>query len=60
MSKRGMEFFNNHAGHQKEADKVGFKKCVLPPINLDTLKYSGSSLSLIGANSIEKAIEVLF
>ena len=60
MSKRGMEFFNNHAGHQEEADKVGFKKCVLPKINLDRLKRSDNALSLIGIGSIEKVIEVLF
>jgi DNA repair protein RadA/Sms len=44
----------------KEAEKLGFKKCVLPRINLDRLKYSDSTISLIGVGSIEKAIEVLF
>jgi len=55
-----MEFFNNHAGHQEEADKVGFKKCVLPKINLDRQKRSDNAISLICAGSIEKVIEVLF
>jgi DNA repair protein RadA/Sms len=44
----------------KEAEKLGFKKCVLPRINSDRLKPSESSLSLIGVGSIEKAIEALF
>ncbi|MGH7889544.1 MAG: DNA repair protein RadA, partial [Thermodesulfobacteriota bacterium] len=43
-----------------EAEKLGFKKCILPRINLERLKPSESSLSLIGTGSIEKAIEVLF
>jgi DNA repair protein RadA/Sms len=44
----------------KEAEKLGFKKCVLPRINLERLKRSDSDISLIGVGSIEKAIEVLF
>lgn len=44
----------------KEAEKLGFKKCVLPRINLERLKHSDSNVSLIGIGSIEKAIEVLF
>jgi len=44
----------------KEAEKLGFKKCVLPRINFDRLKPSESSISLIGVGSIEKAIEALF
>ena len=44
----------------KEAEKLGFKKCVLPKINLDRLKRSDNAISLIGVGSIEKAIEVLF
>lgn len=46
----------------KEAEKLGFKKCVLPKINLDRLKRSDNTntISLIGVGSIEKAIEVLF
>jgi DNA repair protein RadA/Sms len=44
----------------KEAEKLGFKKCVLPRINLERLKHSDSNVSLIGIDSIEKAIEVLF
>jgi DNA repair protein RadA/Sms len=44
----------------KEAEKMGFKKCVLPRINVERLKHSESTISPIGVDSIEKAIEVLF
>ena len=44
----------------KEAEKMGFKKCVLPRINVERLKHSNSTISPIGVDSIEKAIEVLF
>lgn len=44
----------------KEAEKMGFRKCVLPRINLERLKRSDSDVSLIAVGSIEKAIEVLF
>lgn len=44
----------------KEAEKFGFKRCVLPQVNLERLKRSDDEMSLIGVNSIEKAIEVLF
>lgn len=44
----------------KEAEKLGFKKCVLPKINLERLKPSETSLTLIGVAAIEKAIEALF
>lgn len=44
----------------KEAEKLGFKKCILPRINRDRLKSSDSSLSLIGVGSVEKAIEEMF
>jgi DNA repair protein RadA/Sms len=44
----------------KEAEKLGFRKCVLPRINLERLKHSDNAISLIGVGSIEKAIEVLF
>ncbi|MGH7791167.1 MAG: DNA repair protein RadA [Thermodesulfobacteriota bacterium] len=44
----------------KEAEKLGFKKCVLPKINLERLKPSESSISLVGVSSIESAIEALF
>jgi DNA repair protein RadA/Sms len=44
----------------KEAEKLGFRKCVLPRINLERLKRSDTDISLIGVGSIEKAIEVLF
>ncbi len=43
-----------------EAEKLGFKKCVLPEINLERLKRSDIAISLIGVGSIEKAIEALF
>jgi DNA repair protein RadA/Sms len=44
----------------KEAEKLGFKKCVLPGINLERLKRSDNDISLIGVGSLERAIEVLF
>jgi len=44
----------------KESEKLGFKRCVLPQVNLERLKRSDDEISLIGVNSIEKAIEVLF
>jgi DNA repair protein RadA/Sms len=44
----------------REVEKLGFKKCVLPRINLERLKRSDSTISLVGVSSIEKAIEVLF
>lgn len=44
----------------KEAEKLGFKKCVLPRINVERLKNSDCTISLIGVGSIQKAIEVLF
>ncbi len=44
----------------KEAEKLGFKKCALPQINLDRLNSYDNSISLVGVDSIEKAIEALF
>lgn len=44
----------------KEAEKLGFKKCVLPRINVERLKNSDCTISLIGVCSIQKAIDVLF
>jgi DNA repair protein RadA/Sms len=44
----------------KEAEKLGFKKCVLPRINVERLKNCDCTISLIGVGSIQKAIEVLF
>ncbi|GBD38678.1 DNA repair protein RadA [bacterium HR37] len=43
----------------KEAEKLGFKRCLLPRTNLERLTVE-TSLSLIGVDSIEKAIEALF
>jgi DNA repair protein RadA/Sms len=44
----------------KEAEKLGFKKCILPRINVERIKSSVSSLSLVGVSSIENAIEAIF
>jgi Predicted ATP-dependent serine protease len=44
----------------KEAEKLGFKKCILPRINRDRLKHFDSNISLVGVSSVEKAIEALF
>ena len=43
-----------------EAHKLGFTKCVVPKINLDRVQNNDNSISLIGVDSIEKAIEVFF
>ncbi len=43
-----------------EAEKLGFKKCILPRINIERLKRSDTTISLVGVGSIEKAVEVLF
>lgn len=44
----------------KEAEKLGFKKCILPRINVERIKSRGNSLSLVGVTSIENAIEAIF
>jgi DNA repair protein RadA/Sms len=44
----------------KEAEKLGFKKCILPRINVERKKSPGRSLSLVGVTSIENAIEAIF
>ena len=43
-----------------EAQKLGFTKCVVPKINLDRVGSTDNSISLVGVDSIEKAIEVFF
>ena len=43
-----------------EAQKLGFTKCVVPKINLDRVASTNDSISLVGVDSIEKAIEVFF
>ncbi len=43
-----------------EAQKLGFNKCVVPKINLDRVASRNNSISLVGVDSIEKAIEVFF
>jgi len=43
-----------------EAEKLGFTKCIMPKINFDRLKRSDGSISLIGVDSVESAIEVIF
>jgi len=44
----------------KEAEKLGFKKCILPTINFERFKLQDNNISLVGVSSIEKAIEALF
>jgi DNA repair protein RadA/Sms len=44
----------------KEAQKLGFKKCVIPRINFDRFKPQDNNISILGVGSIEKAIEALF
>ncbi|HWP91541.1 MAG TPA: DNA repair protein RadA [Thermodesulfobacteriota bacterium] len=44
----------------KEAEKLGFKKCILPTINFERFKPQDNNISLVGVGSIEKAIEALF
>ena len=44
-----------------EAEKLGFKKCLLPKINLDNNKnLKSKTLELVGVKSITEAIELLF
>lgn len=43
-----------------EARKLGFTKCILPKINLDRISSGDNSISLIGVESVEKAIEEFF
>lgn len=43
-----------------EAHKLGFTKCVVPQINLDRVASTDNSISLVGVDSIEKAIEIFF
>jgi len=43
-----------------EAQKLGFTKCIVPKINLDRVGSTDNSISLVGVDSIEKAIEVFF
>jgi DNA repair protein RadA/Sms len=44
----------------KEAEKLGFKKCILPTINFERFKPQDNNISLVGVGSIEKAIDALF
>jgi DNA repair protein RadA/Sms len=44
----------------KEAEKLGFKKCILPRINFERFKPQDNNISIVGVGSIEKAIEALF
>jgi DNA repair protein RadA/Sms len=44
----------------KEAEKLGFKRCILPRINVERIKSPVSSLALVGVGSIENAIEAIF
>ena len=44
----------------KEAEKLGFKKCILPHVNYERLNSSATSIELHGVISIEKATEALF
>ncbi len=41
----------------QEAQKLGFKRCILPKISLETLKVKGS-LELVGVKNIEEAIKI--
>jgi len=41
-----------------EAEKMGFKQCIIPQSNLKHLKKT--SLQTIGIRKVEKAFEVLF
>lgn len=43
-----------------EAEKLGFNKCVIPKINLDRVASGENSLTLIGVDSVENAIEEFF
>lgn len=44
----------------KEADKLGFKACVLPRDNLKGIKKRPGSIELVGVASVREAMETLF
>lgn len=44
----------------KEAEKLGFKRFILPRINSDNLKHKDSKQKYIGIENINEAIEILF
>lgn len=44
----------------KEAEKLGFKKFLLPMINIDKLNHKDNKQSYIGIENINQAIEILF
>ena len=44
----------------KEAEKLGFKRFLLPRINNDTLNHKASKLEYIGIENISQAVEILF
>jgi DNA repair protein RadA/Sms len=43
-----------------EAQKLGFTKCVIPKINLDRVAPGDNSITLVGVDTVERAIEELF
>ena len=44
----------------KEAEKLGFKRFILPKINRDNLNHKDSKQKYIGIENINEAIEILF
>ena len=44
----------------KEAEKLGFKRFILPRINSDNLNHKDSKQKYIGIENINEAIEILF
>ncbi len=44
----------------KEAEKLGFTRCILPGDNMKGLDYSGNSMDVVGVATLREAMEVLF
>ena len=45
---------------RNKAQRLGFNKCVVHKIDRDRVQSADNSISLIGVDSIERAIEVFF
>jgi DNA repair protein RadA/Sms len=42
-----------------EAEKMGFKHCIMPKNNLKGLHYTKGSLELIAVSSLKEALDIL-
>jgi DNA repair protein RadA/Sms len=44
----------------KEASKLGFKRCLLPGSNRSRLALDLEGIEMVGVQSVEEALEILF